>query len=101
MNPSAPPIHNIYPTIPPGKSPEMIPQYPDPPPYSAQVPQPPYYPQQQNFPYPQQQPGNYPNMQPPVAAPRHHSVDLGNTQILQQTVINTEVNLGTEIIKKL
>merc|ERR1712096_19733 len=118
MYPSAPPNHNIYPTIPPENSPKMIPPPYPVHPYSAQVPQTtyqqsqnipypqqqqnlPYPQQQQNFPYPQQQPGYNPTMQSPVAAPRQHSVDLGNTQIPQQTAINTEVNLETNMMERL
>ena len=109
MEPSAPPIPNIYPVIPPHptqeKSPEMIPRY-QVPPHSA----PPHlaYPPQQQFAYQQApQQGYYPTMQPPVAAPRQ-SVDMGNPQNFgnphqnpHQTIIKTEVNLGPEMMQNL
>jgi len=114
MEPSAPPIPNIYPAIPPHptqeKSPETIPPY-QVPPYSAH----PVYPPQQQFTYQQPpQQGYYPTMQPPVAAPRQ-SVDMGNPQNLgnpqnygnpqqqnpHQTIIKTEVNLGPEMMQNL
>ena len=46
-------------------------------------------------------------MKPPVAAPRQHSVDsrntqiIGNPQITQQTAIKTEMVLWSEIMAKL